>query len=193
MVALGESVVAVGIGASGLAITGEMLAVALLGLVVSAELWWVYFGGDDAEAEGALRRMTPTRREFFAANAAYYWAHLLILLGIVFDAAALERAIGHAFDPLDFPRALALGGGTALYLIGHALFRRFLGLSFRPWWALAMLLALASIPLGTEVSALVQLVALVTALGVCGFLEGDRDRSTSSAVQTRLRPSDFAS
>ncbi len=47
MVALGESVVAVGIGASGIEITGEMLAVAVLGLIVSAELWWVYFGGDD--------------------------------------------------------------------------------------------------------------------------------------------------
>ena len=56
MVALGESVVAVGIGASGLKISGEMLAVAILGLMVSAELWWVYFGGDDEEAE---RRPEP--------------------------------------------------------------------------------------------------------------------------------------
>jgi hypothetical protein len=68
MVALGESVVAVGIGASGIAITGEMLAVAVLGLIVSAELWWVYFGGDDVEAEGAIRRMTPTRREFYEST-----------------------------------------------------------------------------------------------------------------------------
>ena len=173
MVALGESVVAVGIGASGLAITGEMLAVAVLGLILTAELWWVYFGGDDVEAEGALRRMTPTRREFYFTNAAYYWAHLLILLGIVFDAAALERAIGHAFDPLDFARALALAGGTATFLLGHALFRRFLNLHLRPWRALAALLALATIPLGTEASALAQLTALVAILGACLVLEGE--------------------
>ncbi len=173
MVALGESVVAVGIGASGLKITGEMLAVAVLGLVVSAELWWVYFGGDDKEAEGSLRRMTPTRREFYAANAAYYWAHLLLLLGIVCDAAALERAIGHAFDPLDFPRALALGGGTALFLLGHALFRRILSLPVRPWRVLAAVLALATIPLGTEISALAQLGALAAGFGVCLALEGE--------------------
>jgi low temperature requirement protein LtrA len=172
MIALGESVVAVGIGASGLAITGEMLAVAILGLTLSAELWWVYFGGDDVEAEGALRRMTPTRREFFATNTAYYWAHLLILLGIVCIAAALERAIGHAFDPLDFARALALGGGTAIYLIGHAFFRRILKLPFHPWRALAALLALATIPLGTEASALAQLGTLVGALGICLAIEG---------------------
>jgi low temperature requirement protein LtrA len=172
MVALGESVVAVGIGASGIEITGEMLAVAVLGLVVSAELWWVYFGGDDKEAEGALLRMTPTRREFYAANAAYFWAHLLLLLGIICDAAALERAIGHAFDPLDFARALALGGGTAVFLAGHALFRRILNLPLRPWRALAAILALATIPLGTEVSALALIGALAGSFGVCLALEG---------------------
>jgi low temperature requirement protein LtrA len=172
MVALGESVVAVGIGASGLDITGEMLSVAVLGLIVSAELWWVYFGGDDAEAEGALRRLTPTRREFYAVNVAYYWAHLLLLLGIVCDAAALEQAIGHAFDPLDFAFALALGGGTALYLVGHAFFRRCLMLPLRPWRLVAAGLALATIPLGTETSALVQLAALASAVGACLAAEG---------------------
>jgi low temperature requirement protein LtrA len=182
MVALGESVVAVGIGASGLEITGEMLAVAVLGLVVSAELWWVYFGGDDKEAEGALRRMTPTRREFYAVNVAYYWAHLLLLLGIICDAAALERAIGHAFDPLDFARALALGGGTAVFLVGHAFFRRILGLPVRPWRALAAVLALATIPLGTEVSALAQLGALAGSFGICLALEGEPERSVAPAT-----------
>lgn len=181
MVALGESVVAVGIGASGLKISGEMLAVAILGLMVSAELWWVYFGGDDEEAELALSRMKPTRAEFFATNAAYYWAHLLLLLGIVCDAAALERAIGHPFDSLDFARALALSGGTALYLIGHALFRRFLGLPFKPWRALAAALALATIPLGTGLSALAQLGALVALLGLCLAAE---ERTLPAEVET---------
>jgi low temperature requirement protein LtrA len=172
IVALGESVVAVGIGASGLEITGELLLVAVLGLALSAELWWVYFGGDDEEAEEALHRMRPTKREFVAANAAYYWAHLLLLLGIVCAAAALERAIGHAFDPLEFALALALGGGTAVYLLGHALFRRFLGLSFHTLRGLAALFALATIPLGTEASAVTQLAVLVAALGFCLAVEG---------------------
>src|SRR3954451_2142656 len=116
MVALGESVVAVGIGASGLEISWQMLAVASFGLTLSAELWWVYFMGDDQEAEGALRAMVPTRREFYAANVAYYWAHLVMLLGIVCIAAGLERAIGHPFDSLSFASALELGGGAALSL-----------------------------------------------------------------------------
>src|ERR671919_677846 len=71
IVALGESVVAVGIGASEIDISSEMLLVAVLGLALSAQLWWVYFGGDDEEAEDALHAMRPTKREFFAANVAY--------------------------------------------------------------------------------------------------------------------------
>jgi low temperature requirement protein LtrA len=171
IVALGESVVAVGIGASGLEVTAELLLVAVLGLAVSAALWWVYFGRDDDEAREALLAMQPTKREFIATNAAYYWAHLLLLLGIVSDAAGLEEAIAHPFDRLDFAFALALGGGTALYLCGHALFRLFLGLPFKPWRGLTAVLALATIPLGTEASALAQLTALAAALGLCVVAE----------------------
>jgi low temperature requirement protein LtrA len=182
MVALGESVVAVGLGASHIDISWQMLAVATLGLTLSAELWWVYFGGDDAEAEGALRRMTPTRREFFDTNVAYYWAHLVMLLGIVCIAAGLERAIGHAFDELSFARAVELAGGTALYLAGHAWFRSVLGLSFKPWRALALVLALATIPLGTATSALAQLAALVVSLWVCLTIEFARERHPAPAT-----------
>jgi low temperature requirement protein LtrA len=181
MVALGESVVAVGIGASHIDISWQMLAVAALGLTLSAELWWVYFMGDDQEAEGRLRAMVPTKRQFYAVNVAYYWAHLVMLLGIVCISAGLERAIGHAFDPLSFARALELGGGTALFLLGHAFFRQVLGLPPKPWRALAALLALATIPLGTETSALVQLAALVVPLGVCLGLEARSERGLASA------------
>jgi low temperature requirement protein LtrA len=193
MVALGESVVAVGIGASHIDISWQMLAVASLGLTLSAELWWVYFMGDDQEAEDALRAMVPTRRQFYATNVAYYWAHLVMLLGIVCIAAGLERSIGHAFDSLSFARSLELGGGTALYLAGHALFRRVLHLPFKPWRALALVLALATIPLGTGTSALAQLAVLVAALGACTLAEEAPWRPASADVRTRLRPSDFAS
>jgi low temperature requirement protein LtrA len=176
MVALGESVVAVGIGASGLVVTSELVAVAILGLALTAELWWTYFGGDEDAAEAALVGTQPTRRAFLDVNLAYYWAHLLILLGIVCVAAALERAIGHAFDPLDFARALALAGGAALFYLGTIFFRHSLSLEFRPWRVLAVAMALATIPLGTEASALVQLAVLVAALGLCAAAEGEPDR-----------------
>jgi low temperature requirement protein LtrA len=194
IVALGESVVAVGIGASHIDISWQMLAVAALGLTLSAQLWWVYFMGDQEEAEDALRAMVPTRRQFYETNVAYYWAHLLMLLGIVCIAAGLEHAIGHPFDSLSFARALELSGGAALYLAGHAFFRLVLGLSFKPWRAVALVLALATIPLGTGTSALVQLTVLVAALGVCIAAEGlESEKTTGGRSQTLSRPPDLAS
>jgi low temperature requirement protein LtrA len=193
IVALGESVVAVGIGASHIDISWQMLAVATLGLTLSAELWWVYFMGDDQEAEDALRAMVPTKGQFYETNVAYYWAHLVMLLGIVCIAAGLEHAIGHAFDSLSFARSLELGGGTALYLAGHALFRLVLGLPFKPWRAVALAMALGTVPLGTETSALAQLAVLAAALGACIAAEGVSERPSRSMPQTRLRPSDLAS
>jgi low temperature requirement protein LtrA len=166
IVALGESVVAVGIGASGQALSAEMLAVAVLGLALSAVLWWSYFGGDEDEPRRGLDAAPIERRASVALNA-YYYSHLLILLGIVADAAALEKAIAHAFDPLDFARALALGGGSAAFFAGDILFRRSLGIRHSPWRILAVALALATIPLGTEGSALLQLAALVVAIAAC--------------------------
>jgi low temperature requirement protein LtrA len=183
IVALGESVVAVGIGASELEVNAELLAIAALGLVLVAELWWTYFGGDEAEAERKLRNTRPDTRMFLAVNAAFYWAHLLLLLGIIAVAAALEHGIAHPFDSLDFARALTLGGGAALYFFGDILFRAFLGLPFRPWRAVAALCAAATIPLGTEASAFVQLAVLVSAVGLCAAIEGEPERPAEASAE----------
>jgi low temperature requirement protein LtrA len=125
--------------------------------------------------------MVPTKRQFFEVNVAYYWAHLVMLLGIVCISAGLERAIGHAFAELSFARALELGGGTALFLIGHAFFRWVLHLPLKRWRALAAVLALATVPLGTEASALAQLATLVIPLGTCLALESGSERDFASA------------
>jgi hypothetical protein len=64
IVAIGESVIAVGIGASQLEVDAGMIAVAVLGLALSACFWWTYFGGDDTRAEWrslTLRTSSPSR------------------------------------------------------------------------------------------------------------------------------------
>jgi len=166
IVALGESVVAVGIGASGESLSPEMLAVAVLGLALSAGLWWSYFGGDEDEPRRGLDAAPIERRASVALNA-YYYSHLLILLGIVGIAAALETAIAHAFDPLEFALALALGGGAAVFFAGEIFFLRSLRIGHSLWRFLTAALALATIPLGTAGSALLQLAALVLAIAAC--------------------------
>ena len=119
IVALGESIVAIGIGAAGLPVDLALAGVAVLGLLLAACLW-AYFGGDDTRAERALAAVPDDRRGWVAFQAFGYW-HLLMLLGVIAMAAGLKDAIGHAFDPLDLAHALMLLGGAALFLAGDLL------------------------------------------------------------------------
>jgi low temperature requirement protein LtrA len=161
IVAIGESVVAVGIGASGLPVGIELAAVAVLGLLLSACLWWAYFGaGDDARAEHALAAAPPARRSILALNA-FGYAHLPILLGVIAAAAGVKKAIGHPGVHLHGGQGLELGAGVALFMLGTALFRRTLAIGSWNWRLAASVLALATVPLGLAVSAAAQLIALV--------------------------------
>jgi low temperature requirement protein LtrA len=163
IIALGESIVAIGIGAAGLPVDLALASVAVLGLLLAACLWWAYFGGDDTRAERALAAVGADRRGWVAIQA-FGYCHLGMLGGIIALAAGLKDAIGHAFDPLDLAHALMLSGGTALFLVADVLFRRTLHLGPGGLRAIAAALALATIPLGLAVSALGQLAALVLVL-----------------------------
>jgi low temperature requirement protein LtrA len=172
IVAIGESVVAAGIGAAGLAVDAELMVAVVLALLVSAGLWWAYFGADDDEqAERALSG-APARRQPWLALEGFGVAHYFLLLGIVLAAAGIKKAIGHAYDPLTTAEALVLGGGVALFLAADVGFRRILGLGRSPHRAVAALLALATIPLGSEVAAVAQLAALVVVLAAALAGEG---------------------
>jgi low temperature requirement protein LtrA len=182
IVAIGESVVAAGIGAAGLAVDAELVVAVLLALLVSAGLWWAYFGADDDEqAERALSD-APAGRQPWIALEGFGIAHGFLLLGIVLTAAGIKKAIGHAYDPLATAQALVLGGGVALFLAADVAFRLVLGLGRSPHRAVAALLALATIPLGSEVAAVAQLAALAVVLAAALAGEGTaRPRAGPSA------------
>jgi low temperature requirement protein LtrA len=171
IIAIGESVVAVGIGAGGLPIDLELIAVALLGLLLTACLWWVYFGGDDSRAEVALSAAPPKPRAVMAVEA-FGYGHLPILLGIIGVAATLKHAIGHASDELALEPALSLACGAGLFLIGDVIMRHTLRIGRARWRALAAVAVLITIPLGTEVSAVAQLAGVVVLL--LGLLTWER-------------------
>jgi low temperature requirement protein LtrA len=172
LIAIGESVVAVGVGVAGAghAIDAPLVLVALLGLALSAALWWTYFGGDEERAEDALAAAPPRRQPVLVLVGYFYW-HLLILLGIVLAASTLHDATGHPSGELSSAQAVLLASGVALFLIGDALFRRTLDIGPAGWRALAALLALATMPVGTAGSAVAQLVALVAVLLACLLAE----------------------
>jgi low temperature requirement protein LtrA len=160
IIAIGESVVAVGIGAGGLPVDAGLVADAVLGLALTACLWWSYFGEDDDAAEAAMRAAPVAARPRLAIDA-FGYAYLPILLGVVLIAAGLKHVTGRPFEPLDTPWALMLGGGSAVFLLGEAWFRRALRLGATVPRAVCALAALGTIPLGTQVAAAVQVLALV--------------------------------
>jgi len=164
IIAIGESVVAVGIGADGLPVDLSLVGIAVLGLLLNACLWWAYFGsGDEDRAEAALRAAPAGDRQWLAVSAFGYW-HLPILFGVVAMAAALRHAVGHASADLSTEQSLLLGCGAALFLVGDVMYRGTLQIGRGPSRLVAALLALATIPLGRWVSAAAQLGVLVAVL-----------------------------
>jgi low temperature requirement protein LtrA len=163
MIAIGESVVAIGFGASQLPVDGSLVAVAVVGLALSACLWWLYFGGDDERAEQALGAMPQLERAFAAVRAFGYW-HMPMLMGIIAIAAVQREATAHPFSSLSWARAAILGAGVAAYLAGDVAFRRVLGIGRIGWRSAGALLSLAVIPVGVAVSPFAETAVLVALL-----------------------------
>jgi low temperature requirement protein LtrA len=117
LIALGESIVAIGVGARFSISTGTIVAAAL-GVVVISALWWLYF---DVAAILARRRLVQVRGADQArlARDAYSYLHLPMIAGVVLFAFGLKTTMAHVDDELATVPAVGLCGGAALYLIGH--------------------------------------------------------------------------
>ncbi len=120
LVALGESIVAIGVGAGFELGTGVIVAAAL-GMVVVSALWWLYF---DVAAIFARRRLTQASgiKQARLARDAYGYLHFPMVAGVVLFALGLEETLAHTGEVLDPVPAVGLCGGAALYLLGHVAF-----------------------------------------------------------------------
>lgn len=171
IIALGESIIAMGIGAAGLPLNFQLVVAALLGLTLACQLWWCHFGRDqDVRAEHSLAAMTQVERAR-AALSAFGWAHVPILLGIIVVCVGIKKTIGHATDHLYLSGALALGGGAAVFLAGQVFFRHRMGIGTVRWRVIAGVVALATIPIGLWL-AIAQVAALVLVFGALLAVEG---------------------
>ncbi len=163
LIALGESIVAIGVGAEVTLTTGIAVAAAA-GIVLTAALWWIYF---DIVAVVAGRRLVQAERgrvQNEMARDSYSYMHFVMVAGIVLVALGLKKTLGDVDDPLKTVPAFALLGGVALYLIGHVLFRyRHVRSINRQRLGIAALL-LAAVPLAVEVPSLAVLVAVAAVL-----------------------------
>ena len=163
IVAFGESVADVGIGAAGHRVTVSLALSAALGLALTAALWWAFFGtGDDDRAARSLARADPAERPRLVLNA-YFYAYIPMLLGIVAMAAGLKTAIGHPGTALTAGPAVALAGGVTLFLAGDVLFRWVLRTGIPRYRAAAAAAALAAWPVAVTVDAAAG-IALLTAM-----------------------------
>ena len=156
IIALGESIVAVGVGAEGLELDAGIIVGALLGIAVAGALWWAYFDVVAIVAERRLRRAPPDERVRIARDS-YTYLHLPMVAGIVLSAVGVKKTLAHVGDELHDVPAVALCGGVALYLLAlSALKRRNIG-SFNVPRLVAAAVLVALIAVAGEVHALVSL------------------------------------
>jgi low temperature requirement protein LtrA len=164
IIALGESIVAVGIGVSGLALELDVVTAALLGVAVAAALWWSYF---DWVAIVAARRLGEARGAARArlARDAYSYLHLPMVAGIVLFALGVKKTLEHVGEPLETIPALGLSCGVALYLLAHVALRLRIGGGLGRGRPTAALVLIGLTPLFLEVPAFaaVAIVAVVCA------------------------------
>jgi low temperature requirement protein LtrA len=163
LIAIGESVVAVGIGLGTAALPVGRIITALLGLALAASLWWLYFNGDEERARQSMARAPEERRPWLAVQA-FGYIFLPILGGIVVVAAGMKLAVVAYDEPATLSTAIFLASGVSAYALGLVLFRWLLHsgpLSVRLTIAV---LALPTALLGIAVTPLAQLVALVAIL-----------------------------
>jgi low temperature requirement protein LtrA len=162
IVALGESIVALGVGAD-VGLTFGVTVGAILGVALVFELWWIYF---DIVAIANVRRLVRAatgREQNELARDAYSYLHFLLVEGIVLAAFGLHDVLEHPDEELKAVPAFALYGGVAIYLLGHVAIRlRGARTLNRQRLGLALVL-FALVPVAMSVPADVAL-AIVTAL-----------------------------
>jgi low temperature requirement protein LtrA len=130
IVALGESIVAIGLGVAKEPISWVIIAASVLGLLLASALWWAYFDVSALLGEHALVTEPQETRARLARNA-YSYAHLPLVLGIVLVAFGLKEVLLYVSDsshhsltdPLPTVALAALVGGVAIYLLGHVVFK----------------------------------------------------------------------
>ena len=162
IIALGESIVAIGVGAEGDVDAGVVVA-AVLGTAVAFGLWRLYFDVVALVAERRLENAKKGKERNEIARDSFSYLHFPMVAGIVLVALGLKKTLEHVDDPLKLVPAVALLGGVALYLLAHVAFRWRNVHRFSLQRVLGAAVLLALIPAAVEIPALVTL-AIVTAL-----------------------------
>lgn len=185
IIALGESIVAIGIGAAGIELEARVVLAALLGIALVSSLWWAYF---DIVASGARRTLIEARGHDRArlARDCFSYLHLPMFAGIVLVALGAKKVLGHLEEPLETVPAVALCAGVALYLLAHDAirFRNVRTVNHRR--VLAALASVALIPAATRVDGLLALALVAAIPAVLIAYETFRFREARAQMRTAV-------
>ena len=187
IIALGESIVAIGAGAEA-HLTAGIAAAAVLGVTVAAALWWTYFDVVALVSARRLARAPEGQERNELARDSYSYLHFPMVAGIILFALGMKKTLGAVSDPLDIELAFALLGGVAFYLLGLVAFR------FRHIHSInrqRLLLGVALfglLPAAVELPALATL-AILTAL-LCALIA--YETASYGEGRARVRHEDFA-
>jgi low temperature requirement protein LtrA len=185
IIALGESIVAVGVGAKA-TIGAGIVAAAVLGIVIAAALWWAYFDVTAIVAGRRLAKAAPGRERNEIARDSYSYLHFPMVAGIALIAVGIRHTIADLDGPLKLVAASALLGGAAIYMLAHVAFRlrNMHSLSLRRLVCAIVLLAL--LPAGAALPALLTLSMLAAVLVALIGYEALRYADTRDRVRHQL-------
>jgi low temperature requirement protein LtrA len=163
IIALGESIVAIGVGAKAVIGAGIVVA-AVLGIVIAAALWWAYFDVAAIVAGRRLAKAPEGRERNEIARDSYSYLHFPMVAGIALIAVGMKLTIEHVDEPLKLVAATALLGGAAMYMLAHVAFRLRNMHSFSRRRMACALVLLALLPAGAALPALATLALLAAVL-----------------------------
>jgi low temperature requirement protein LtrA len=164
IIAIGESLIAIGLGARSTKLDAGVIVAALLGLVIVTSFWLAYFDFFPMRARQLLADRTGAERTALARDV-YTYLHLPMVAGIILFAFALKVALAHVGAELDTIPALCLCGGPALYLFAYMGVRFRISRVLRGGRLIAGVACALLFPVALLVPALVAL-ALVAAVWV---------------------------
>jgi low temperature requirement protein LtrA len=164
IIAIGESLIAIGLGARSTKLDAGVIVAALLGLVVVTSFWLAYFDFFPMRARQLLADRTGAQRIALARDV-YTYLHLPMVAGIILFAFALKVALAHVGAELDTIPALCLCGGPALYLFAYVGVRFRISRAFRSGRLIAGVACALLFPVALVVPAMFPL-ALIAAVWV---------------------------
>jgi low temperature requirement protein LtrA len=168
LIALGESILAIGATFAGLSWDASVLAAFVVGFAATASFWWTYFGRAEAAVSTIARAADPTR----VARLGYAYAHGLMVAGVIVLAVAIDLTIAHPTRGAWGSATAVILGAPALYLAGNLLFKRALAGSV-VWSRVFALVALALlIPVAAVVDRLALSAATALVVAVLAATSG---------------------